>query len=202
MVKSQPLFLNWERDAAEGMVTLVFKWLGFSLESRESRKQMFQFINHSFCLIISICCIHWQNAISSQMVSEHGMVVPKVQSPGTLVKVECRSGKEQTEYPAQRPLQINSDLICQLLCFYPSVSISVFLVIQLCLTLCDPMVCSLPGSSLHGIFQGRILEWVAMSSSRESSQPRDRTHVSILFFLNFILFFNFTILYWFCHIST
>ena len=104
--------------------------------------------------------------------------------------------------PAQRPLQINSDLICQLLSFYPSVSISMFLVIQLCLTLCDPMDCSLPGSSLHGIFQGRILEWVAMPSSRESSQPRDRTHVSILFFFNFILFFNFTILYWFCHIST
>ena len=117
------------------------------------------------------------------------------------MKMECGSGKEQTEYSAQRPLQINSDLICHLLWFYPSVSISVFLVIQLCLTLCDPMDCSLPGSSLHGIFQGRILEWVAMPSSRESSQPRNRTQVSILFFFNLILFFNFKILYCFCHIS-
>ena len=39
-------------------------------------------------------------------------------------------------------------------------------------TLCDPMDCSLPGSSVHGILQARILEWVAISSSRVSSQPR------------------------------
>ena len=39
----------------------------------------------------------------------------------------------------------------------------------LCLTLCDPMDCSLPGSSVHGIFQARILEWVAISFSRRSS---------------------------------
>ena len=43
--------------------------------------------------------------------------------------------------------------------------------LQLCLTLCDPMVCSLPGSSVHGIFQARILEWVAMPSSRGLSHP-------------------------------
>ena len=47
------------------------------------------------------------------------------------------------------------------------------LVAQLCLTLCDPMDCSLPGSSVHGIFQVKILEWVAISFSRGSSQPRD-----------------------------
>ena len=48
---------------------------------------------------------------------------------------------------------------------------------QPCLTLCNPWtVCSLPGSSVHGILQARILEWVAMPSSRGSSQPRDQTH--------------------------
>ena len=47
-----------------------------------------------------------------------------------------------------------------------------------CLTLCNPMDCSLPASSVHGILQARILEWVAMPSSRGSSLPRDRTHVS------------------------
>ena len=47
-----------------------------------------------------------------------------------------------------------------------------------CPTLCDPMDCSLPGSSLHGILQANILEWVAISFSRGSSQPRDRTWVS------------------------
>ena len=88
-------------------------------------------------------------------------------------------------------------------------------VTQSCLTLCDPMDCSLPGSSVYGIFQARILEWVFISFSR-SSWPRDWTRVSHIvgrrftnwatrevsfFFFNFILFLNFTILYWFCQIS-
>ena len=60
----------------------------------------------------------------------------------------------------------------------PTVCISVCLCVQLCLTLCDPMDCSLPGSSVHGISQARILEWVAISSSRESSWPKHRTHIS------------------------
>ena len=51
-------------------------------------------------------------------------------------------------------------------------------VIQSCLTLFDPMVYSLPGSSAHGIFKARILEWVAISFSRRSSWPRDQTPVS------------------------
>ena len=46
-----------------------------------------------------------------------------------------------------------------------------------CPTLCDPMDCSLPGSSLHGILQARVLEWVAISFSRGYSRPRDRTGV-------------------------
>ena len=50
-------------------------------------------------------------------------------------------------------------------------------VTQLCLTLCDPMDCSLPGSSVHGILQARKLEWVSMPSSRGSFQSRDRTQV-------------------------
>ena len=45
-------------------------------------------------------------------------------------------------------------------------------------TLCDPMDCSLPGSSIHGIFQARILKWVAISFCRGSSPPRDQTQVS------------------------
>ena len=49
---------------------------------------------------------------------------------------------------------------------------------QLCLTLCDPMGPSPPGSSVHGISQARILEWVAISSSRGSSQTRDWTLIS------------------------
>ena len=51
-------------------------------------------------------------------------------------------------------------------------------VAQSCLTLCDPMNCSAPGSSVHGILQARTLEWVAVPFSRGSSRPRDRTQVS------------------------
>ena len=58
--------------------------------------------------------------------------------------------------------------ICAVLC----------LVTQSCLTLCNPMDYSPPGSSVHGILQARILESVAMSSSRGSSQPRDQSQVS------------------------
>ena len=51
-------------------------------------------------------------------------------------------------------------------------------VAQSCPTLCDPVDCSLPRSSIHGIFQARVLEWVAISFSRGSSWPRDWTRVS------------------------
>ena len=50
--------------------------------------------------------------------------------------------------------------------------------LQSCLTLCDPMDCSPPGSSVHGILQARILEWLAMPSSMGSSQLRDWTRIS------------------------
>ena len=55
--------------------------------------------------------------------------------------------------------------------------------LQSCLTLCDPMDHSPPGSSVHEILQARILEWVAMPSSRGSSWPRDWTWVSYVFCL-------------------
>ena len=77
-------------------------------------------------------------------------------------------------------------------------------VAQSCPTLCDPMDCSLPGSSVHGIFQAVILEWIAISFSRGSSQLRDQTRVSgivdrrftvwaireVLFQFGFLLFFS------------
>ena len=51
-------------------------------------------------------------------------------------------------------------------------------VAQSCPTLYDPMDCTLPGFSLHGILQARAMEWVAISFSRGSSRPRDRTRAS------------------------
>ena len=51
-------------------------------------------------------------------------------------------------------------------------------VIQSCLTLFNPMDCSLPGFSMHGNFQAKVLDWVAISFSRGSSRPRNQTRVS------------------------
>ena len=79
-------------------------------------------------------------------------------------------------------------------------------VAQSCQTLCDPVDCTLPGSSVHGILQARILEWVIISFSRGSSHSKDFMTLwfrcLFLFTVIFILFCNFTILYWFCYIST
>ena len=53
-------------------------------------------------------------------------------------------------------------------------------VAQSCLILCDPTDCSLPASSVYGIFQARVLEWAAISFSRGSSWPKDQTRVSLI----------------------
>ena len=66
---------------------------------------------------------------------------------------------------------------------FPGLSVKIlmnYVCAQSCLTFCDPMDYSLLGSSVPGILQARILEWVAISSSRGSSQPRDQTHTSCL----------------------
>ena len=78
-------------------------------------------------------------------------------SPGDLPNPEIKPGS-----PA---LQGRFCLLC---CYF----------LQSWAALCNPMDCSPPGSSVHGILQVRILEWVAMPSSRRSSQPRDRTQMS------------------------
>ena len=54
------------------------------------------------------------------------------------------------------------------------------LVAQSCLTLCEPMNCNSPSSSVHGIFQARIMGWVDIPFSRGSSQPKDWTHISCI----------------------
>ena len=60
----------------------------------------------------------------------------------------------------------------------PELCVYCFFVTKSCLTLCDPMDCSLPGCSVHGVLQVRIQEWVAISFSKGSSQCRDQTQVS------------------------
>ena len=66
-------------------------------------------------------------------------------------------------------------------------------VAQACPTLCDPMDCSLPHSSVHGIFQARVLEWVAISFSRGS------VHIIFLFFPTVYLLSSQKLVFWEVH---
>ena len=75
------------------------------------------------------------------------------------------------------PTHTSSLFICECGVHF-SVCIHMCLVTQSCPNLCNPMDCSLPGSSIHGIILARILEQVAISFSRGSSQLRDQTWVS------------------------
>ena len=71
--------------------------------------------------------------------------------------------------------------------------VCMYMCAQSCPTLCNPTDCSPPGSSVNGIFQARTLEWVAISSSRGSSQPRDWTCISCV---------SGWILYHWCHLES
>ena len=100
-------------------------------------------------------------------------------SPGKNTGVGCHA-LLQGIFPTQglNPGLLHCRQILYCLRHQGSPGVGVSEVAQSCPTLCDPMDCSLPGSSIRGILQARVLEWVAVSFSRRSSQPRDRTRVS------------------------
>ena len=77
-------------------------------------------------------------------------------------------------------IEFRSIPLCYHRCQLKQVLLCVCSFAQSFLVLWDPMDCSPPGFPVHGIFQARILEWVAISSSRRSSQPRDQTHISCI----------------------
>ena len=102
-----------------------------------------------------------------------GWIGPKAH-PHPLPLSICRVASE----PADR---IRPQFPCLTLCVCECVSVCVCVKsLQSCLTLCDPMNYRSPGSSVHGILQARILEWVAMPFSRGSNPPRDRTRISYI----------------------
>ena len=95
--------------------------------------------------------------------------------------VQEKNGALQSPIPFFLKIFIGVELLsilCYFLCVCVCVCVCVCSVAQLCLTLCNPMECSPPGSSVHKIFQARKLEWVAILPSRRSSQPRDQTRDS------------------------
>ena len=88
-------------------------------------------------------------------------------SPGKTLEWVAMPSSRGSSPPRDKPISLVSSAFA-VLC----------LVTQWCPTLCDPMDCSPLGSSVHRDFQAKILEWVAIPTSRGSSQPRDRTQVS------------------------
>ena len=81
---------------------------------------------------------------------------------------------------SSRSLNLVCQVTCVCVCVCARVCVRICAPAQPCPTLCDPMDCSPPGSSVHGIFQSRILEWVAISFSKGSSPPRDGIHISCI----------------------
>ena len=114
------------------------------------------------------------------------MWVSLIWSIEDLKKEDYSSEKERILPPAYFWIQMLlstlpwvSSLLCRIqICQPITTCMSACSVAQSCPTLCDPMDCSLAGSSVHGIFQARILEQVTISYSRGSSWPRDLTWIS------------------------
>ena len=115
------------------------------------------------------CCLY-----SRVSPPQHGICGsnPKAQRP-SLISLSSLSSINPVSPPMFQAHEITCSLTNDLLWKKVKMFIT-----QSCPTLCDPMDCSPPGSSVHGILSARILEWVAIPFSRGSSQARDQTQVS------------------------
>ena len=118
----------------------------------------------------------WQHGHLNELNGKlQGLSGWAVLQPSRLWKADSNR-QEPREYHALKPFWENLlEGWWRALCL--SFVLSYFSSVQL---FCNPMDCSPPGSSVHEVLQARILEWVAMPSSRGSSQPRDPTRVSCL----------------------
>ena len=137
---------------------------------------------------------HWLRACHSSVLSLSPRVMGEDMRPGCLTGLPGPGHRGlllKRLLPSTRLRWITSYSQCETRPPYRCVSMSqewqlgrnscfcYCLVSRVCL-FCNPIVCSPPGCSVHGILQARILEWVAISFSRGSSQPRDRTWVSCI----------------------
>ena len=102
---------------------------------------------------------------------------PKWISSSHFMILQCSHANQHSKY---------NDYVLNLLHEAPSVCVCVC--VPSCSTLCDPIDCSPPGSSVHWLFQARLLEWAALSSSRGSSWSRDQTHLLYLLLGRHILY--------------
>ena len=102
-----------------------------------------------------------------------------------IFKMNLKAALKKVGKKEDRNKVLSMLFLCPLLCVFihphsskakglcHSVCVCIFKSLQSCLPLCDPMDCSPPGSSVQGIIQARVLKWVAIPLSRESSQPKD-----------------------------
>ena len=105
------------------------------------------------------------------MDPEIGGGAPAGGRPGGLGRQGLRAGGTSVQFKANMAARKQTFQALFKLCVHAQM-------LQSCPALCDPMDCRLPGSSIPGILQVRLLEWVAISPSRGSSPPRDQTRVS------------------------
>ena len=114
----------------------------------------------------------WQRAFLASWVQHSELGRPSL--PHMCSSCSCLSSVETFLTPgwAYRPL------LCSPVALPADIPLVCAKLLQSCPTLCDPMDCSPPGSSVHGILQARMLEWVVMSFSRGFSWPRAQTHIS------------------------
>ena len=121
-------------------------------------------------------CITWQGCCSGDYVGSDAHTTDvylsfsqRSYSPRSYIEKKCLSGVVKTMLSLS-PKTIPFDSTLQ--------GESESEVAQSCLTLCDPMACSLPCFLVHGVFQARVLGWGTISYSRRSSRPRDWTRLS------------------------
>ena len=133
-------------------------------------------MSHLLCVLCQKVRAHWPR---EELTAQAGFSVsPPLSSQGS-GPAEFTHYRNLLASPTASPASVSPREAWGWDCLLCNVS-SVFIA-QSCLTPCDPMDCSPPGSSVHESLQARILEWVAISSSREgSSQPRDQTQVSCM----------------------
>ena len=135
----------------------------------------------SFVWVRSFLCtylFHWGLCNQHCVKAGHQLKFPVLWDPGGS---DSKTLAPRWEPASLHPVSLSAELCACLPVVLWLRNLHVYMYaksLHSCPTLCNPLDCSLPGCSVHGILQARILEWVAMASYRGSSRPRDRTHMS------------------------